>query len=103
MNKRIGIFVLLLFLYLFCTFETMSLTEKGIDLNSLEQHSKVYENHHKTHEKQSKLTEKPKNPKILKKIKKKKKILEDDIRQLLMLKKIIANKTYLNTPHIKHL
>ena len=90
MNKRIGIFVVLLFLYIFCTFEPITLTEKGISLNSQEQLNKLYENHHKAYEKQNRLTKKLKIPKLLIKNRKKNKILEDDTTIINPPKKIIV-------------
>jgi len=79
MNKRKAIFVVLLFLYLFSTFDPISLVEKGSSLISMEQ-EKTYENPHKpqkTHERQNEPSNKLKNLKNYVKIRKKNKILED--------------------------
>jgi len=77
MNKKTVIFVAFLFLYLFCTIDTILLAEKGIDLNSIEHLEKIHENPHKPHEKQDEPSNKLKKPKTIKKIRKKNKILED--------------------------
>ena len=90
MNKRIAIFLALLFLYLFCTFDSISLAEKGLILSSME-HEKVYENPHKPHEKQNKPSNKLKNLKNFIKIRKKNKILEDENNKIIDISK--ANKT----------
>jgi len=79
MNKRRAIFVVLLFLCLFSTFDPISWVEKGSSLISMEQ-EKTYENPHKpqqTHKKQNEPSDKLKNLKNFIKIKKKNKILED--------------------------
>ncbi|MBZ9571701.1 hypothetical protein KQY27_09095 [Methanobrevibacter sp. TMH8] len=81
MNKKTAFFVVFLFLYLFCTFDSISMTENGFNINSMEQLEEIYENPHKPHEKQDEHTNKLKNLKTIPKIRKKDKILEDgDIR-----------------------
>jgi len=44
MNKRTTIIVVLLFLYLFCSFESISSAEKGFDIGLNERNTEHYEN-----------------------------------------------------------
>jgi len=101
MNKKITILVVLLFLYLFCTLDSISLAENGLNLSSME-HTKIYENPHNPHEKQNEPSNKLKKLKNFIKIRKKNKILEDENNKIidiskvnikLMLKIILMNKT----------
>lgn len=86
MNKGIAILVVLLFLYLFCTIDSISLAEKGLNLSSME-HTKIYENPHKPHEKQSEPLNKLEKLKNFIKIRKKNKILEDENNKIIDISK----------------
>lgn len=83
MNKTTTLFIVLLFLYLLCSFEPISSTEKS-PLNELIEHTEHYENPERP--KEPKNTKKTIKSKIFRDIKKINRILEHDGLLLKLLK-----------------
>ena len=82
-NKQVAIFIALLFLYLFCTLDSISLAEKGTILKSMEQEKEAYGNIDELHKNPNEPSKKLKKPKNIEKIRKKNKILEKEFYEII--------------------